>query len=417
LKQQGHDVRWYAGPSYQHKLNELGITCLPYQRAREVTAGNLDLIFPERAKLKGPKRLSFDLEQLFVANVEHYHRDIVDIRTEFPFHAFFCDAAFYAGKLVAATSHVPAYTVGVSPLLANSRHVPPPFFGLQPARTVFGKLMHRGIRTLVLSSVRTGARRYNAVLATEGIAPVAVRDWFDLSHSFATRYFQNGVPGLDYPRGDLPANITFVGALPAHRTGRNAEFAHWERVRTHPKGVVAVSQGTVDNHDPEKLIVPTLEALKDGPHLVVATTGGQNTQQLRRRYPQDNIIIEDHVDFDVLFAHTDVLVCNGGYGSVMSALSHGVPVLAAGLREGKNDINARLAYRHLGIDLKTERPTPAQLSRGVADLLANDTVRQNVARIRAELQSYQPFDIIDRQLAADLAGDPAVGAASQARSK
>jgi hypothetical protein len=264
-------------------------------------------------------------------------------------------------------SHVPAYTVGVSPLLANSRDVPPPFFGLRPARTVFGKLMHRGIRTLVLSSVRTGARRYNAVLATEGIAPVAVRDWFDLSHSFATRYFQNGVPGLDYPRGDLPANVTFVGALPAHKTGRNAGFADWERVRTHPKAVVAVSQGTVDN--------------------------------------------EDYVDFDVLFAHTDVLVCNGRYGSVMSALSHGVPALAAGLREGKNDINARLAYRHLGIDLKTERPTSAQVGRGVDDLLANDTVRQNVAGIRAELHSYQPFDIIDRQLAADLAGDPAVGTA------
>jgi UDP:flavonoid glycosyltransferase YjiC (YdhE family) len=259
--------------------------------------------------------------------------------------------------------------------------------------------------------VRTGASRYNAVLATEGIAPVAVRDWFDLSHSFATRNFQNGVPGLDYPRGDLPANVTFVGALPAHKTGTQGGFEDWERVRTHPKAVVAVSQRTMDNHDPEKLIVPTLEAIKDGPYLVVATTGGQNTQQLRRRYPQENIIIEDYVDFDVLFAHTDVLVCNGGYGSVMSALSHGAPVLAAGLREGKNDINARLAYRHLGIDLKTERPTSAQVGRGVDDLLANDTVRHNVAGIRAELHSYQPFDIIDRQLAADFAGDPAVGAA------
>jgi hypothetical protein len=42
---------------------------------------------------------------------------------------------------------------------------------------------------------------------------VSVGDWFDLPHRSARRYFQDGVPGMDYPRSDLPNNVTFVGSL------------------------------------------------------------------------------------------------------------------------------------------------------------------------------------------------------------
>ena len=45
--------------------------------------------------------------------------------------------------------------------------------------------------------------------------------------------------------------------------------------------VVVVSQGTVDNRDPEKLFVPTLTALAGTGHLVVACTGHRNTGALR----------------------------------------------------------------------------------------------------------------------------------------
>jgi UDP:flavonoid glycosyltransferase YjiC (YdhE family) len=161
------------------------------------------------------------------------------------------------------------------------------------------------------------------------------------------------------------------------------------------QSVIVVSQGTVDNGDPEKLFVPALEALKGGSHLVVATTGGKNTADLRRRYPDENVVIEDFVDFGLLFEHTDLFICNGGYGSILLALSNGVPVLSAGVREGKNDINARIDYCGFGIDLKTERPTPAKIAKGVARILGDKRYTRNVARVRAEFDTYEPLDLID----------------------
>ena len=50
--------------------------------------------------------------------------------------------------------------------------------------------------------------------------------------------------------------------------------------------MVAVSQGTVDNTDPTKLIVPTLEALQEQPYVVVATTAAPGPNELRNASPR-----------------------------------------------------------------------------------------------------------------------------------
>ena len=62
----------------------LGMPYFPYRRATEITGGNLNDLFPERAGLKGPKLISFDLEKFFVANVDNHFQDIVEIRSRVP---------------------------------------------------------------------------------------------------------------------------------------------------------------------------------------------------------------------------------------------------------------------------------------------------------------------------------------------
>jgi UDP:flavonoid glycosyltransferase YjiC (YdhE family) len=162
--------------------------------------------------------------------------------------------------------------------------------------------------------------------------------------------------------------------------------------------VVAVSQGTVDNADTDKLIVSTLEALAGGPYVVVATTAGTRTQQLRERFAAPNVVIEDFINYDDLFPHVDVFVTNGGFGSVLAAMRHGVPVVAAGQREGKNDINARVGGNRLGVDLRGERPKPARIRDAVRPVLDDPAYATNVAKLRAVLDSYDPMARIDAAL-------------------
>ena len=51
------------------------------------------------------------------------------------------------------------------------------------------------------------------------------------------------------------------------------------------------------------------------------------------------------------------------------ALSHGVPIVAAGGTEDKPDVGARVAWSGAGIDLQTARPTPEVIRDAVRCLL------------------------------------------------
>ena len=147
----------------------------------------------------------------------------------------------------------------------------------------------------------------------------------------ARRVFLNGSPGAGVPRLPPPGQRRVrrtLSCLPAARSDPTRHCPRRSSTRT--RKVVAVSQGTVDNTDLTKLIVPTLEALEDGPYVVVATTAGTQTAELRNASAPPNVVIEDFIDYDALFPHVDVFVTNGGFGSVLAAMRHGVPVVGGG---------------------------------------------------------------------------------------
>ena len=397
LADRGHDVRWYAGTEYGAKLDRLRMRWFPYRRAVEVMASNLNDMFPERADLKGPRLISFDLDKLFVSQVEEHFQDLVDIRQEWHFDTMVCDGAFYAEQLVAESLHLPVFAVGLTMVMPDAQG-PPPFFGLRPAGTPVGRLHHALVRRLLSSGMKAGTTHYNQILARHGIAPIRPDGFPHEPMLRTTRVFLNGSPGLEFPGYRPLPNAEYVGPLvPARRAG-GPDTALPDVVLDSSRRVVAVSQGTVDNGDPGKLIVPTIEALKDSEYVVVATTAGADTAALGARFPEPNVVIEDYIDYDDLFPHVDVFVTSGGFGSNLSAFLHGIPVVGAGKREGKNDINARVGYNKLGIDLRTERPRPTAIRRAVRTVLNDPTYATNVADLRAQLQGYDPTETIENAI-------------------
>jgi UDP:flavonoid glycosyltransferase YjiC (YdhE family) len=394
----GHDVRWYTGPSYAPKLDRLGIPHYPFQRASEINGDTISELFPERVKLHGPALIRFDGKHMMVINTGNYFEDVREINESFPFDVLFCDAAFYAMKLIKEKLNKRVCAIGVAPSLETSKDVPPNFVGLKPARTAPGKLIHQGMRAMMERMVVNDVTDlYNQILSAHGLAPIN-GSLFDVSYRSPDVVFQSGVPGFAYPRRERNPRVRFVGALLPYKAAITTAFSHPEKLDRY-KRVILISQGTVDNKNPSKLIIPALEALKATDALLIVTTGYYQTEALRMAYPQANIVIEDFVDFDFILDHTDLFICNGGYGSVLLSLSKGVPLLAAGIREGKNDINAHVEYFGVGINLRSERPRPRAIRRAAERLLSEPRWKQNVARLRDELSAYRPNELIDAYLA------------------
>jgi UDP:flavonoid glycosyltransferase YjiC (YdhE family) len=398
LRNAGHDVRWYTGASYEHLLQEMGIPLLPFKRAREINGETMPKLFPERARLKGPALIRFDFEQVFLSNVEAYFEDVVEIDRDFCFDVLVADSAWMAARLVRDVLGKHVVGIGPGTVLATSPDVPPNFAGLRPARTPAGRLLHGGMGAAMDWMVLANGRRlYNAVMAKHGLEPIT-GSVFDEFYSYHHVLFHNGVPGFEYPRRQQPPKVRFVGLLRPYKARSAARPPQLARV-AHGRRVVLISQGTIDNQDPGKLIVPALEGLIPSGALLIVGTGHKHTEELRRRFPQENVVIEDYVDFDAVLARADVFVCNGGHGSVLLSLSKGVPVVGAGTREGKNDINARVEHFGVGVNLRTEMPTPPQVARAVERILAEPSFKRRAQELSDELARYQPLEIIDEYFA------------------
>jgi UDP:flavonoid glycosyltransferase YjiC (YdhE family) len=89
-----------------------------------------------------------------------------------------------------------------------------------------------------------------------------------------------------------------------------------------------------------------------------------------------------------------------------------VPVVGAGVREGKNDINARVEHFGVGINLHTETPTASQVARAVERVLNNPSFGRRAQELRDELARYRPLEIIDEYFAREVKPRQAQGIAT-----
>ena len=183
---------------------------------------------------------------------------------------------------------------------------------------------------------------------------------------------QLSVPSFEFPRV-LPHSVRFIGALPI--VPNQAPLPTWAPELDGGRKVVLVSQGTVANHDFGLLVAPTLAALADEPDLlVVVTAGGRPVEAIPGPIPA-NARLATYLPFEWLLPKVDVCVTNGGYGGVNQALSFGIPLVTAGLTEDKADVNVRVAFSGVGIDLATNTPTPAALRNAVRTVLDTQNYR------------------------------------------
>jgi UDP:flavonoid glycosyltransferase YjiC (YdhE family) len=207
---------------------------------------------------------------------------------------------------------------------------------------------------------------------------------------------QSGTPGFEYFRSDLGKNVRFIGSLLPYQSSKQSMTWSDTRLNEYER-IVVVTQGTVERNV-EKLLVPTLEAFKETDTLVIATTGGSFTKELKERFPHHNLIIEDFIPFGDIMPYADVYVTNGGYGGVMLGIQNQLPLVVAGIHEGKNEINARIGYFGLGINLKTEWPKPAQLKAAIDQVIENKKYKENVVTLAREFENYDPNQLCAQYL-------------------
>lgn len=392
LKEQGCEIEWYTSTTFAAKIERLGIKHRPFCKAKDVSNNNFDKAFPERLKYKSQvSRLKFDIIHAFILRAPEYYEDICEIHKSFPFDLMVADCAFSAIPFIKDLMKKPVVAIGVLPLPETSKDLPPSGLGLTPSYSAGGRLKQRLLRWATNRFIFNEPNRVMHSMLDKYNIRHEGKSLFDVNIIKSDVLLQSGTPGFEYYRSDLSANVRFAGAILPY-TGEKQHNGWFDRRINQYSRVVLVTQGTVEK-DINKLLLPTLEAFKDEDTLVIATTGGSETESLRERYPYKNIIIEDFIPFADIMPYADVYVTNGGYGGVMLAIENNLPMVVAGIHEGKNEICARVGYFGLGVNLKTEKPRMQQIKKAVMKVSGNEHFKYNVSKLSEEFSRFDPFGI------------------------
>lgn len=79
---------------------------------------------------------------------------------------------------------------------------------------------------------------------------------------------------------------------------------------------------------------------------------------------------------------------------MQQALSHGVPMVLAGMAADKPETNARAAWAGAAINLACQSPEPGQVRDAVSQILADPERREQRLQLKREYAKYDALSIV-----------------------
>ena len=385
LLAEDHEVAFYTGAAFRARILEAGAKFFSLPPDADFDLKDPFSRVPELKLLPpGYDWLRTALERLFIDNIALQYQGLKTLQRSFEPDIIIGDDMFFGllpMLLGAQATRPPVIMCGTSFLHWKRDDGAPSFLGLPPATTPETRAEYEAIGRDYHAAVdQPAGLRLNKVLKELGAVPTELT-LFESTVGLPDAYLQLSVPGFEFLR-EIPRSVHFVGTPPI--IPGQVPLPPWADELDGSRKVVLVTQGTVANHNFNLLVAPALASLADEPDvLVVATAGGRPVEAIPGPVP-GNARLASFLPFEWLLPKVDVLVTNGGYGSVNQAMSFGIPLVTAGRTEDKADVNARVAWSGVGIDLATNEPTREALREAVRTVLDHPRYRQRAAQMADE---------------------------------
>jgi MGT family glycosyltransferase len=376
LVKRGHDVRWYSTLRFKRAIEQTGARFVPYRNAMQIDETRMDEM--QGRPESGLAQLQWDIENIFVGMLPAQFADLEPELKRESADVIVGDNGSLICDMLAERFDIPYVTFGVTVMPLPSRDTAPFGFGLMPSSSFLGRLRNRVLYWLHDHVIFRDALRRRAGIREElGLSPKPKE---------AALYLQGSTKSFEYERSDMPESVRWIGASVPRPPVNWTPPAWWPELKR--RRVVLVTQGTIAN-DYDQLIRPAIRALANENVLVVVTTGSGFPHELDMELP-DNVRIERNVPYAHLMPEVDVLLTNGGYGTVQIALAHAVPVVAFGKTEEKAEVANRITYSGAGIGMKVITPTEQQIRDNVMCVLGDPMYRYHALEIGKELAGLNP---------------------------
>jgi MGT family glycosyltransferase len=232
---------------------------------------------------------------------------------------------------------------------------------------------------------RTALPAFNQARAEFGLAPV--RDLADVINA-ASRVLVCTSPSYDFAAATVPGYVRYVGPqLDDVSTGT------WDDPGGRPLVLVALSS-TVMSHEQE-LLQRAADALGRLPVRGLVTTGPAVDPAVIRA--PANVSVRRWVRHADVLPSCSAVLTHGGHGTVIKALTAGVPLVIAPLGRDQPDNAARVVHAGAGLRLSKKAGVPA-LRDAIGRVLDEPRYRSAARRMAATLAAERDEDLVVDEL-------------------
>jgi len=410
LIQLGYPVHFLTGPDFKDYIESIGAVYVP------IESKGPGLMAPEQMEkfltLSGAELEIFAFNTIFTDQIPPQHRTLqrtfADIREQYGAHQpliylFDCSFAALAPVEHGAPGIKPdaAMAIGVAPYPGASNDTFPFQSGRHPDTSAGAARTHFEAQAAQYAAYpdREWNKHMRDVMTEMG-ATAEPKSLLDMFASAGDTYLQYGVSGFEYPRSDLRDGLHFIGAPVAVGIAERSLPPWWPDVlaaKADGKKIVAVTPSSVV-FDNNVLIAPALDALRDRDDVfVVATLVNSDPEQLAFDVPR-NARVAKFIPLDLALPQVDVLITNGGYGTVQQAVKAGVPMIVSGVGQDKTHTGGIINYVGNGIYEAVHRTDKDMLRRAFEEMMRNGSYKVKSRALAKEYEKYNAVEIADREI-------------------
>ena len=195
-------------------------------------------------------------------------------------------------------------------------------------------------------------------------------------------------PGLWNPAAPPPSTMHTFQYAGFSQSGEEA-LPEWVAVLKEQPTVYA-TLGT-DFNTRTEILSAILEGLGHEPVNLILTVGRDRDPAEFGPQP-DNVHVERYIPQNLVLPYCDLVVCHGGSGTVMDAISHGIPMVIIPLGADQPD-NAQICEA-AGVAkiVEPSKRTAATIRQAALEVLAVPAYRQNARRLREEIEGLPGLD-------------------------
>ncbi|MGE5335100.1 MAG: glycosyltransferase [Nitrososphaerota archaeon] len=343
LVERGHRVRVLCDPADEADILAAGCAFVPYARAphRPDKSTESDIIRDWEAT--GPiDALTRTQQRIMFGPALDYARDVLDELAREPADALVINRTLFGAMLAAEKARLP-FAVLMSGIYETPHPGAPPIgLGLMPAHGPLGR-MRDAVLTRVLRSLSgRGLPALNAARTQLGLDPLG-HPWEQFDR--ASRVLVLTSAAFDFPATRLPPNVRYVGPQLDEPAWAEPWQSPWPADQDHQYPLVVVGFSTTQQQQ-----APVL-------HKVIEALGGLRVRGLvtvgpaldpAAFHPPANVVVRASVSHAQVFPQANVVVTHAGHGTVIRALSYGIPLLCVPMGRDQRDDAARVVARGAG---------------------------------------------------------------------